>query len=123
MKCSPFTTEDDGNVLDEECGNDVDGEDVDICLRCAGSGDVEEDGRGGDEVCDVAFDAGGVDADGDVVVDNVDGNCVCILVFTTSSGHVIVPAMPPAVIPVSISSPKPMSFFPLNFFAKSRSFS
>jgi hypothetical protein len=35
--------------------------------------------------------------------------CVCILVFTTSSGHVSTPAKQPADAPVKISRARPMS--------------
>lgn len=35
--------------------------------------------------------------------------CVCILVFTTSRGHVITPASPPAAAPVKSSSGNPIS--------------
>jgi hypothetical protein len=43
--------------------------------------------------------------------------CVCILVLTTSRGHVITPAMPPADAPVKISNPIPISLWPTHAFA------
>lgn len=48
---------------------------------------------------------GGIDVSGGLI-------CVCILVLTTSSGHVITPAMPPADAAVAISRPRPMSLLP-----------
>lgn len=43
--------------------------------------------------------------------------CVWILVLTTSSGHVMTPAIPPAVVAVIISNARPMSLDPTNCFA------
>jgi hypothetical protein len=45
--------------------------------------------------------------------EDVLGCCVCILVFTTSSGVVITPAIPPALAAVRISSGNPMLFEPM----------
>lgn len=47
--------------------------------------------------------------------------CVWMRVFTTSSGHVMTPAMPPAVAPVKISSGRPMSLDPTQALAIFRS--
>lgn len=44
-------------------------------------------------------------------------NWVWILVLTTSSGHVITPAKPPALAPVSISNGRPMSLLPAHCLA------
>jgi hypothetical protein len=49
---------------------------------------------------------------GFVEVDVVTFCWVCIRVFTTSSGVVITPAMPPALAAVAISRGKPMVFEP-----------
>lgn len=47
---------------------------------------------------------------GDLEAGAASGFCwVCILVFTTSKGHVMTPAIPPAVAAVAISRLKPMS--------------
>ena len=47
--------------------------------------------------------------------------CVCILVLTTSSGHVITPASPPADAAVASSRPIPRSVLPFHLFAQLRS--
>jgi hypothetical protein len=43
--------------------------------------------------------------------------CVWILVFTTSKGHVRMPAMQPADAPVNSSSGSPISLLPMHAFA------
>lgn len=52
------------------------------------------------------------------VPDSVGFSCVCILVLTTSSGHVMVPANPPALAAVKISNPRPISLLPTQSFAQ-----
>ena len=47
--------------------------------------------------------------------------CVCILVLTTSKGHVITPASPPAEAAVAASRPKPRSVPPFHLIAQFRS--
>ena len=47
--------------------------------------------------------------------------CVCILVFTTSRGHVTTPANPPADAAVAISRPTPRSVLHFHRFAQFRS--
>ena len=47
--------------------------------------------------------------------------CVCILVFTTSRGHVTSPASPPADAAVKISRPTPRSVLHFHRFAQFRS--
>ena len=44
-------------------------------------------------------------------------SCVWIRVLTTSRGHVSTPAMPPAVAPVVISRPRPISGLPAHCLA------
>ena len=53
----------------------------------------------------------------DVTDSSVGFNCVCILVFTTSSGHVMTPAKPPALDAVSISRARPISRLPAQALA------
>lgn len=69
------------------------------------------------DVADVeCFDADAGDMEGFegcVELDDVLGCCVWILVFTTSSGVVITPAIPPALAAVKISNGNPMSWEPM----------
>lgn len=91
---------------------DVEGDDVDIGRDCVRDGDVDCPatglGRG------LSFTDG---SEGLAAVNWSGFCCVWILVFTTSSGQVITPAIPPAVVAVKISNPKPMSRLPTQSFA------
>jgi len=122
----PVRTDDVSNVTAEWCLRDVDGDEVEIgrlgCIfdfcgfevedvECFEGWfeDGEDDGEGGEGFPDGAFDSG---------IGEASGLCwVCILVFTTSSGQVRTPAIPPAVAAVAISNPKPMSLCPTHAFA------
>lgn len=105
------------------CAMWVEGDEVEICRFCTAEATIGWVGRFllvvdvevGDDEVDVAA--------GDRAEGIVEGSCVCMRVLTTSRGQVIVPAIPPAVMPVNISSGNPISFDPTHHFANSRSFS
>lgn len=104
-------------------GVDVLGDELNIVRSCwrpfAAVGDGWEETTGSDFAgCRCMF----VGLDDAALVEDASScglSCVWIMVFTTSNGQVITPAMPPAVAPVSISRPSPISLLPTHFLAKS----
>jgi hypothetical protein len=119
MILNPDTTDEASMVAAECIFSEVEGEDVDI-----GRFDIEAvlDGDAGGIVCFVGARAEGgcvkVVITGFAVELGMPGlSCVCILVFTTSSGHVNTPAKQPADAPVKTSSRRPMSLFPTHALA------
>jgi hypothetical protein len=114
---NPVMTDDVSRVAAPCALSVVDGEDVDIGRLCEGLGLVDFDGA--ECFGDAVGERGVVGAFAELR--GISLCCVCIRVFTTSSGVVITPAMPPALAAVAISSGSPMLFEPMNRFAWSRS--
>lgn len=121
---NPVNTDEVSNIGAPGFTVDVDGEDVDINLvDCTVFGAVSfifvwcfpvVEGPAGA----VAAAAAATEVARGTDVPNASGLCcVWVLVFTTSSGQVITPAMPPAVVAVRISNGNPMSLLPTHFFA------
>jgi hypothetical protein len=111
----PVITDEVSRFMQPGRGVCVDGEEVEIkracCLRFGviGGGDTPDFAIG------VGFDAPGTLRGGDDLIpdEGFMPTCgltwVCIRVFTTSNGHVITPASPPAAAPVRSSSGNPIS--------------
>lgn len=103
ISLSPVTTDEVSKLIHPGRGVCVEGEEVEIDLTCC----LRDDVAPGIAVVDIDAATGFDDTKSAGLI------CVCILVLTTSSGHVITPANPPALAPVKSSKGRPIS---LHFF-------